>query len=234
MRTTRHESAESFLKRAGSFLSLAEVKNNLILGIATALAQSLAPAGQLPYLATIEERDTIVGCALRTPPHKLVITRIRSEAAPRALADDVLQIYPELSIVMGPEPSVGAFASHWSARTGTHARPTMRQRLYENRIVRRPPEMPCGSLRQATQDDLPLLVPWMADFLAAMSEPRGPDRARARAPRNRQPVLVGQGRGGIDGELYREDSKPGTGERCLHAAAASSPRLRNGVRCVSH
>lgn len=172
MRAIRHDSAASFLKRAEPFLLRAEAENNLLLGIATELAQT-APVGRGAYFVTVESQE-VVGCALRTPPHKLAITRIDGEPALGALADDVFQMYPDLPRVMGPEPSIASFASHWCARSGANSSPVMRQRIYENRSVRPPAEMPPGALRQATRGDLPLLIRWIADFLTTMSEPRDP------------------------------------------------------------
>jgi predicted GNAT family acetyltransferase len=172
MRAIRHDSAASFLRRAEPFLLRAEAENNLLLGIATALART-APLGRRAYFVTVESEE-VVGCALRTPPHKLALTRIDDEPALRVLADDVFQLDPDLPMVMGPEPSIASFASHWRARSGANPSPMMRQRIYESRSVRLPAELVPGALRQATQGDLPLLVPWIADFLTTMSEPRDP------------------------------------------------------------
>jgi len=77
----------------------AEVEDNVMLGIATALAQNPSLAKPSPYFATVHDDGDVVVCALRTPPHKLVISRtadlsaLHLEAAPERLRSGSLFVW---------------------------------------------------------------------------------------------------------------------------------------------
>jgi hypothetical protein len=171
----RHSSAPAFLERAGEWLLRAEVENNLILGIcgglgvaataAPATATAAAPA-DAPYFATVEEGDNVVACAIRTPPHKAVISRAAPEAVD-ALVADLADRYPTLPMIFGPEPEIRRFAERWSARRGGAAsRRGTEHRLFEIRRVDHPKTKPSGRLRPAEEPDIPTLIAWIEAFTA--------------------------------------------------------------------
>ena len=176
MRVVRHTDPASFEGHARTFLMRAEVENNVMLGIATALAQNPSLAKPSPYFATVHDDGDVVVCALRTPPHKLVISRTADLSALHLLAEDVFAVYPDLSMVLGPEPTVARFAESWSTIAGTSTSPALRQRIYEARSVVPPEPVPPGHLRQASGEDGPMVTRWVTDFLAVMSEQRGLSR----------------------------------------------------------
>ncbi|MGI9175134.1 MAG: GNAT family N-acetyltransferase [Rhodothermales bacterium] len=161
----RHSDAQAFSRRAESWLLRAEAEHNLILGLSQRLARSEAEHEPLIYLATIEDRDEVVGCAFRTPPFKLVLTRMPVQALP-ALVDDVGHVYTSIPAVMGPEQAAQRFAERWSKRHGVTARLGMQQRIYQLRAVTLPRLLPPGRLRKATLDDLDLAADWIAAFSA--------------------------------------------------------------------
>ena len=100
----RHSGPRAFLERAERWLLRREAENNLSLGVAASLVGARpppAPASPL-YFATIERGRDIVGCAFRTPPYKLGLTRMPLEAVP-LLARSVAEVYEELPAVLGPE-----------------------------------------------------------------------------------------------------------------------------------
>jgi hypothetical protein len=107
----------------------AEAENNLILGIAQGIAQKTVTPKERPYFVTAVDRVEVVACALRTPPHKLVISRADA-AAVSAIARDAFELYPELPGVNGPEPTVGVFARAWADLAGKAFRVGTRQRIY--------------------------------------------------------------------------------------------------------
>jgi predicted GNAT family acetyltransferase len=170
----RHASARFFLDRAGSWLLRAEVENNLILGICGTLAAATPPsapatpaagAADAPHFATVEEGGDVVACAIRTPPHKAIISRGATDAID-ALAADLADRYPTLAMAFGPEPEVRRFAETWSARQGTVSRRGTEHRLFEVRRVDHPKTRPSGGLRPATDADIPTLVAWIEAFTA--------------------------------------------------------------------
>lgn len=114
------------------------------------------------YLATVEENGAIVACALRTPPHSALLARA-DRAALELLVADLLDRYPDLSTVAGPEPAVGLFAELWSKLTEVSASLRTRMRVFEAREVVWP-ALPRGVLRRATDADLTTLAEWDAAF----------------------------------------------------------------------
>ena len=159
----RYVDADVFLRRAEAWLLRDEAEHNLILGIAAQLRASAIELTQPMYLATIEDNGDIVGCAFRTPPFKLGITRLPEHAA-RPLVESVAAAYDSIPAVLGPEAAVRAFAEAWCARTGVASSVNMRQRIYQlARVV--PPSAPApGELRLATMSELPLIRDWIAAF----------------------------------------------------------------------
>ncbi len=172
-RIQRHPDAAAFLRRAEAWLLQAEAEHNLLLGIAYRLAASAEDPAQEIYLATVEDADGVAGCAFRTPPYKLGLTRMPEAALP-LLVEDVAGVYDALPAVLGPMPQVQRFAEGWSRRHGVHTRPGLRQRIYQLDEVIPPPRMPPGRLRAATPTDADLTAQWLTDFNAE-THMHGPD-----------------------------------------------------------
>ena len=207
----RHASARAFRERAEAWLLAREAEHNLLLGLAARLEHATAGFEHPIYLATVERGAEVVGCAFRTPPFKLGITRLPAEAlAP--LADDVAGMYDALPGLLGPEPEAAGLARLWSEPRGVVAREGMRQRIYQlERVL--PPERPApGHARLATDEDLDTVVAWVAAFTG---EALG-SSLRLR-PVDQRSVL----RGYIAGEkvMLWDDG----GSRALAAAPAETP-----------
>lgn len=159
-RVMRHGDGETFMRRARPWLISTEAENTLVLGIATQTDDVTEPA----YFATIEQDDAVVGCAVRTPPRKLVVTRMPpSTAAP--LAVDVGHCFDELPGVIGPPVAARELAQLWCERHGLQQRDAMQQRLYQLRHVVPPDRPPPGELRIAAPRDAALVVSWIDCFL---------------------------------------------------------------------
>jgi GNAT superfamily N-acetyltransferase len=149
------------------------------------------------YLATVEQDGEVAGCAWRTPPYKLGLTRMPSAAMP-LLVDDLAEVYETLPAVLGAEAVVAQFADLWSQKTGARSQPGMRQRIYELTEVKWPKPMPSGSLRTATPDDEDVITDWIVAF----GEEAGMPHA---APRQLAQVLIGNKEVGV-----RVDAAPVT------------------------
>ena len=149
-----------FLAQAEPFLRCAEVENVLMLGIC-----SPGGSGRFDdscYLATVEEDQAVVACALRTPPYSAVLTRADREAL-ELLVTDLAGKYQDLPAAAGPEPAIRDFAELWTSRTGATARPAVRMRVFEARHVFQPP-LPSGAFRMATEADLATATQWAEAF----------------------------------------------------------------------
>jgi len=126
MNVRRSGDAGAFLEAASPLLLADEARHNLIFGIAGTLRDH--PSHYPEYaLWLAEDGPEIVGAALRTPPHNLVLARPRGDSAIEALAaaiDDELpgiiaaQPYSERTIVFGSRP----IAAHCSSRTAFRSR----------------------------------------------------------------------------------------------------------------
>jgi uncharacterized protein len=170
-RVFRHTTAAGFLGAAGPWLLRAEAEHNLILGLAAQLQAGDARFSGAPYLAVVVVDGVVAGCALRTPPHKLIITRMPDAAIP-ALVADVAACTAQLPAVLGPVSTAREFGRCWSAAYGVSVREGMRQRLYVLRAVRPPARRAPGSLQIATTAELPLIESWIEGFVAEAAMPR--------------------------------------------------------------
>lgn len=152
-----------FLAAAEPLLLADEARHNVILGLARTLLERPAhyPEHRL-YL--VEDGGTVVGAALRTPPHHLAVARPAAGGALDALAEAIDEPLPG---VAGAVPEVERFAAAWSAKTGLVPHVTVRMGLY--RLERVVPASAPGAARAATEADLDLLATWWRGFLAEVS-----------------------------------------------------------------
>lgn len=159
MDVRRIDDPAAFLDAAKPLLLADEARHNLILGIAGTLRDH--PSVYPEYrLWLVEDGDDVVGAALRTPPHNLVLARPRDGEASEAL---VAAVDDDLPGVVGAMPEVEPFAAAWSARSGTTARRRMSQGVFALKQVE-PVAAVKGKLRPAIAADTPVLTEWMRAF----------------------------------------------------------------------
>jgi predicted GNAT family acetyltransferase len=172
----RHADAEHFLEATQRWLLESEIENNLLLGIALNRRGHKAADPPL-YWATIRGDDGVVGCACRTPPFPLVLSRMPA-AAIGALAGDVGATAASLTGVNGPVAEAEAFASAWTERTGYAARHRFRLRLHALRQVEPRADLASGALRKATEADVALARDWIDAYVRdAGLDPATPETA---------------------------------------------------------
>jgi uncharacterized protein len=157
------DDAAAFLAQAREWLLRRESEHNLLLGLAQQIRTGTTLFQEPIYLAVIRQNDEIVGCAFRTPPYKLGLTRLPVSCIPD-LVDSVARVYDSIPAVMGDGATARAFASEWAERFGCTAHEGMRHRIYElNRVI--PPARPAaGSARVATMRDAALVTTWIEAF----------------------------------------------------------------------
>ncbi len=159
----RFEDPRAFRRRAEPWLLRREAEHNLLLGLLRTLETSPDLFEPPIYLASCERDDEMEGCAFRTPPFKLGLTRLPEAALP-PLASDVAAVYEKLPAVLGPSLEARAFAELWARRTGCEPREGMRQRIFRLERVIDPAEPASGRLRLAGPGDLELVTGWMEAF----------------------------------------------------------------------
>lgn len=213
MKIVRFTNPADFLCRAERWLLQREAEHNLVLGLASDLARGPDPRYQPPiYFAAVERDGEVVGCAFRTPPFKLGLTRMPLDAVP-ALARDVAQVYQDIPAIMGPERESLEVAKAWTAIRGNGSTFSMgpRHRIHQIDSVIMPPAPPPGRLRLATPADMDLVLEWSAAFYRDTGQTEHQQGSTARR-------LIGQGL------LHLwDDGEP----RSMAAAFAPTP---NGIR----
>ena len=160
MNVRRPADPSAFLTATRSLLLEDEARHNLLLGIAGTLKDHPEVYSE-HRLWVLEEDGLVVGAALQTPPHNLVIARPLSEDALVALAQTVDDV--DVPGVTGAIPEADVFATAWESRTRTTRHQRMAQRIYKLTEVRPPVDIP-GRPREATAADRELLVTWARAF----------------------------------------------------------------------
>ena len=117
MHVREHADAASFAAHAGPWLLRREAEHNLLLGLLPRLISGDHGFQQPIYLASIDVDGEVAGCAFRTPPFKLGLTRM-PRAAIGLLVDHVAGVYATLPAILGPEDEARHFAELWGRRTG--------------------------------------------------------------------------------------------------------------------
>lgn len=149
------------------FLAQQEAGNSLPFRVISTLSAKPGPLPPDIYLAACLESDRpdapILGVALRTPPHNLVLSEPFSAAALSALLADT--VGTGLPGVIGPLAGAEAFAAQWRAQTHGTTVVTMRLGTYALEQVSVGPPV-AGRLRAAELADAPLMREWINAFHA--------------------------------------------------------------------
>jgi RimJ/RimL family protein N-acetyltransferase len=243
VKVRRFSNARAFLDRAEAWLICGEAEHNLLLGIAHQMLRENHPYEDPIYLATVEEAGEVVGCAWRTPPLKLGLTRLPMASLP-LLVRDVAAIYTSLPSVLGPEAEASQFAERWTRQIGGHWNIGMRQRIHVLDRVVAPTDAARGTLRRAELSEVALAAEWGAGFSRdvgiADADPRAyaervirsgslyvweDDRPRSMA------VAIGATPNGIRiGYVYTPPSFRGRGYATAAVASLSQRMLDSGHR----
>jgi predicted GNAT family acetyltransferase len=183
----RAADVDEFERLAGQFLRAREAEHVTILGICSSLramgtgvfarmagaTQPLPP----PYFAVVTDGDDVIGAALRTPPHNVVLSAMADDRVADAVLEDLLAVSPDLTGVLGAKRHARRFAERWTRETGRAHRLKTAERIFQLTVVT-PPRPTAGQLRQATAADRDLVTRWFAEFIR---EALGEDAARAGA-----------------------------------------------------
>jgi uncharacterized protein len=152
----------AFLEAAMPLLMRDEARHNLIFGLVDTLVRhpTVYPAW---HLWLVEDHTEVVGAALQTPPHNLVLAEPADVGALGALVDAIRAAGVSLPGVSAVMPEAREFADRWIARRGGSTTTRMTQGVYTLRAVRDQPRAP-GSMRRATEADIDLITDWLAAF----------------------------------------------------------------------
>ncbi|HXH87094.1 MAG TPA: GNAT family N-acetyltransferase [Gaiellaceae bacterium] len=173
MHVLQFDEVSEFASRASDLLLRDEARHNLALGLLGTLEEHPWRYPERRFWL-VEERGTVVGGALRTPPHGVVLAQPLAAGAIDALATGIDE---ELPGAVGATPEIESFAVAWSRRHGVPWRTRFRQRIFELEEVIPPGPCP-GTARVAGSNDRTLLVEWLRAFsIEAVGEEHPEDAA---------------------------------------------------------
>jgi hypothetical protein len=163
----RFTDAGEFRRKVTPFLARDEAGNSLPFRIIGALVAKSGPLPPGTYLAACLENDRddapVLGVALRTPPHNLVLSSpFPAEALPALLADTAGTALPG---VIGPVAEAEAFAAGWRKQTWGTSSVTMQLGTYALEKLIAPTPVP-GRLRAAVPGDEQFVQEWIKAFHA--------------------------------------------------------------------
>jgi len=155
----RFDNVQEFWHHAGDYLLQHEAEHNLLLGITHALLHYPERYPDPPYLATAETNGKILAAAIRTPPHKLVLSKATDLNALEAIAQDLQDSPEQLPGVSGLVAEVETFLQAWQRLTGQSYRQVKEMRIHSLTQVK-PVVTARGYFRPATGGDR-LLGSWI-------------------------------------------------------------------------
>jgi uncharacterized protein len=161
----RHETADGFLEHAGDFLVAREAEHNLILGLSSRLRQKPRLYGDDPFFGVVEDDGRVLGAALRTPPHNLVLSELDDQRTLEPLLAAIREEFPSLPGVVGPKERAAQFAAAWEAATGAAGELRIAQRVFRADRVE-PPQGVAGRIRPYEPAHRELAVRWLDAFAA--------------------------------------------------------------------
>jgi uncharacterized protein len=157
----RFDSIDKFWDKTQAYLLHHEAENNVLLGIAHTLRNNPARYPDQPYLAMVEIDGEVVATGIRTPPHKLLLSKVSNlEALTLVVRDLQLEALPG---VTGLVPEVETFLQEWQGLTGQSYRLLKEMSIHQ--LTALPPlKAANGHLRLATERDRALLLEWLPAF----------------------------------------------------------------------
>jgi len=168
----------AFRTAAEAFLCADEMRHNLFLGLLATLEKQ--PEVYPDHgLWIVEDAGTVVGAALMTPPHNLLLATPARAGALESLIQAVLQEGLVLPGVVGTRPEVDAFVDLYTAATGGRVASRMEQALHVLNTVSDVP-VPAGRARPALAEDFELVVEWNRAFSTEVAPENTWDEAETR------------------------------------------------------
>jgi len=165
----RYENVAEFLAAAEDWLLAKESENNVVLTIAQVLATDDHPFHEPVYLASVEERGRLIGCAVAAAPDGLEVTELPSGVAPLLVAP-LARLRPELPWVGGSRRVAVEFATAWVRDVGGRSQIKHDWQLFLVDDVVAPRPAP-GRLRLAEDRDWPELRTWGPGYARATYTP---------------------------------------------------------------
>jgi hypothetical protein len=163
MKLYQFTDASQFYDRVKDYLLQSEARHCLMLGILDNLINSPELYNKNPYLASVEIENKVVAVAVKTPPYKLVLSKISHWDALEAIAQDLVTNEVIIPGVTSIAEEARAFAAIWQNLTSRSYRSGMKLRIHQLKTLK-PIDRSKGYLRRAGEGDVSLLVDWYEAF----------------------------------------------------------------------
>lgn len=165
MSVTLHESAQDFLDETLAFRTSHSLTLNMIGSVATSVANGDRGYDKYLWWVVKNELGEVVGLAMRTAPHAMVISTM-PKGAITELVSQVVLVDDELPEIGGPNEEVDEFLAAYhktqSAGSNRKAELSHQEWLYELQGLKIPNVE--GKARAATSDDFDLIHNWFLAF----------------------------------------------------------------------
>ena len=163
MQLHRFNDIKEFWQQTQNYLIQDEAEHNVLISILQTLLHYPERYSELPYLALVQAEGNILAIAIRTPPHKLLLSKAKDLNALKLIAQDLQR--SQLLGVSGLVTEVEAFVQAWQILTGQLYQREIEMRLHQLTEVRSVAKSD-GFLRLAMESDRPLLIEWFTAFNA--------------------------------------------------------------------
>jgi len=157
-----HENPQTFKALAEPFYATDTLRHTVALTVMARLLDGERTPE--PPMATLHDVDgSLIGVAFRTPPWPVIASGLPTDPT---LLDTFIERWlehdPDLPGVSGPRENAEAVADAWTRRTNGTVHEAMASRLF--RLGELTPPTTSGAARNATEDDIDLLIKWRTDF----------------------------------------------------------------------
>lgn len=160
----RFDHIQEFWHDAQAYLQRYTTENNVLLGVLHTLLYNPERYSNPPYLAIARTNNEILAVAIRTPPHKLLLSKTEELTALQVIAQDYCQQHQaQLSGFMGLVPEAENFGREWQTLTGQNSELTVAMRIHQLTKVQFTAKV-SGSLRLAMEIDRSFLRQWILAF----------------------------------------------------------------------
>ena len=162
MQLHKFDTIDKFWDETQAYLLQHEAENNVLLGLIHTLRHNPARYPDPPYLAMVEIDGDVVATSIRTPPHKLLLSKVATLDSLTLIARDLCQ--EQLPGVMGLVPEVATFLQAWKGLTEQPYRLSIAMKIHQLKTLQ-PLKAANGYLRLMTEaDHRALLLKWLPAF----------------------------------------------------------------------
>ncbi len=163
MKLYRSQSIQRFCSRTQETLLRHQAEHNLLLVIQQMLLQSPNAGQPLPYLARVEENNSILGVAIHMLLRNVVLSKFSDVAVAQLFAEDICNAGIEIPGVAGLTVEVQAFVQAWQRLTQQPMALAMEMRIHRLTQVQTLSRAN-GQLRVAEGCDRNLIHHWSEAF----------------------------------------------------------------------